>query len=151
MTDEKRKADVLRLRYVDCLSTRQIALRLSMSRRTVRDLLGQRKPKLKPAIQTRESILAPYEAKIRSELAKTPELRAPAMLERLRLVGYTGGISVLRDRLRALRDRPHVEVFSTFTTRPGERLEVDWADLGFAIAEFRGAFPLSLPCSSIHE
>ena len=39
----------------------------------------------------------------------------------------------MRDRMRALRPKPHVEVFSTFTTRPAERLEVDWADLGFAL------------------
>ncbi len=131
---EDRKAEVLRLRYVEGLSTRAIAKRLSMSRRTVRGLLGEKKPRPRAATATlRESILAPYETVVRAELTKTPELRAPAMLERLRMVGYTGGISVLRDRMRVLRPRPHVEVFSTFTTRPAERLEVDWADLGFAL------------------
>jgi transposase len=130
---DDRKAEVLRLRYVDGLSTRAIAKRLSMARRTVRALLGERKPRAHAAPAARGSILAPYELQIRAELAKTPELRAPAMLERLRVVGYTGGISVLRDRMRTLRPRPHVEVFSTFTTRPGERLEVDWADLGFLL------------------
>ena len=129
---DERKAEVLRLRYVEGLSTRAIAKKLSMSRRTVRGLLGEKKPRPR-APTPRESILAPYEATIRAELARSPELRAPAMLERLRLAGYTGGISVLRDRMRALRPRPHVEVFSTFTTRPAERLEVDWADLGYVL------------------
>ncbi len=130
---DERKAEVLRLRYVEGLSTRAIAKKLSMSRRTVRGLLGEKKPRARTAPAPRESILAPYEAAIRAELARTPELRAPAMLERLRLAGYTGGISVLRDRMRALRPRPHAEVFSTFTTRPAERLEVDWADLGYIL------------------
>jgi transposase len=127
------KAEILRLRYVEGLSTRAIAKKLSMARRTVRGLLGERKPRPHAAAIPRESILAPYEPAIRAELAKTPELRAPAMLERLRLVGYTGGISILRDRMRVLRPRPHGEVFSTFTTRPAERLEVDWANLGFLL------------------
>lgn len=127
-----RKAEVLRLRYVEGLSTRTIAKQLSMARRTVRALLGERKPSAPPAT-SRGSILLPFEGSIRAELARTPTLRAPAMLERLRAAGYTGGISVLRDRMRALRPRSRAEVFSTFTTRPGERMEVDWADLGFAL------------------
>jgi transposase len=118
---------------VDGLSTRAIAKRLSMARRTVRGVLVARKPRTRAASVARESILAPYEVTLRAELAKTPELRAPAMLERLRIAGYTGGISVLRDRMRALRPVSHAEVFSTFTLRPAERLEVDWADLGFAL------------------
>jgi transposase len=131
---EERKAEVLRLRYVDGLSTRAIAKRLSMSRRTVRGLLGERRPSTAVATTSaRSSILAPYESIIRAELGNTPELRAPSMLERLRVAGYTGGISVLRDRMRVLRPKPHAEVFSTFTTRPAERLEVDWADLGYAV------------------
>lgn len=131
---DERKAEILRLHYVDGLSTRAIAKRLSMARRTVRDVLRQRPARAGTAAPAaRGSILAPYESALRKALDKTPELRAPAMLERLRLLGYTGGISILRDRMRALRPQPHAEVFSTFTTRPGERLEVDWADLGFAI------------------
>lgn len=123
---EDRKAEVLRLRYVEGLSTRAIAKHLSMARRTIRALLGERKPPAVTASATsRESILVPYEGSIRAELVRTPTLRAPAMLERLRTAGYTGGISVLRDRMRGLRPRSHAEVFSTFTTRPGERLEVD--------------------------
>lgn len=131
---EDRKAEVLRLRYVEGLSSRAIAKKLSMSRRTVRGLLGEKKPRPRAATTTtRESILAPYDGRLRAELARTPELRAPAMLERLRAAGYTGGITVLRDRMKVLRPRPHGEVFSTFATKPAERLEVDWADLGFAL------------------
>ena len=130
---EERKAEVLRLRYVDGLSTRAIAKRLSMSRRTIRDLLGEKKPAPAPPTTTRTSLLAPYESTIRLELERTPELRAPTMLERLRLAGYTGGITILRDRMRLWRPKPRGEVFSTFTIRPAERLEVDWADLGYAI------------------
>ncbi len=131
---DERRAEILRLRYAEGLTTRAIAKRLSMSRRTVRGVLGEKKPRIRRReAASRESILAPYEALVLAALKETPELRAPTMLERLRGAGYTGGISVLRDRMRALRPRDRGEVFSTFTVRPGERLEVDWADLGFLI------------------
>ena len=131
---DERKAEVLRLRYVDGLSVRAIARRLSMARRTVRRLLGTERRAPRPPAPARTSILAPFEELIRTELRNTPELRAPAMLERLRPLGYTGGVTVLRDRMRKLRPRPHIEVFSSFTTRPAERLEVDWANLGYLLA-----------------
>jgi transposase len=131
---EEKKAEVLRLRYVDGLSTRAIAKRLSMSRRTIRRLLGQKRASTRTSTEiARPTLLGPYDSIIRVELEKTPELRAPALLERLRLAGYKGGISILRDRMRLVRPKPHVEVFSTFTTRPAERLEVDWADLGYLL------------------
>src|SRR5439155_21417373 len=109
---DDRKAEILRLRYDEGLSTRAIAKKLSMSRRTIREMLGERKPRAAAAPSVRESILAPYEPVLRAALEKGPELRAPAMLERLRAVGYTGGITVVRERMRVLRPRPALEVFS---------------------------------------
>jgi transposase len=133
-TPDDRKAEVLRLRYVDGLSTRAIAAKLSMARRTVRSVLGLKKRRVvSKEPERRESILARFEPEIRNCM-KDPDVRAPAVLERLRELGYRGGISVLRDRMRAMRPLPHVKVFSSFTDlRPGERLEVDWAHIGYAI------------------
>jgi transposase len=132
---DERKAEVLRLRYVDGLSTRAIARKLSMARRTVRSLLGERMPVGRPREPApRESILTPFEPEIRRRLEADRDLRAPALLESLRLLGYRGGISVLRERMRKLRPRPHIEVFSSFTdVRPAQRLEVDWAHFGYLI------------------
>jgi len=132
VTDE-RKAEVLRLHYVDGLSVRAIARRLSMARKTVRRLIGIERRPPRPSAQPRPSILAPFEDVIRAELKRTPEMLAPAMLERIRPLGYEGGISILRELMRTLRPRPRTEVFSSFTTRPGERLEVDWAHLGYLL------------------
>lgn len=131
-----RKAEILRLRYVDGLSTRAIAKQLSMARRTVRSILGEKRPRHRSVVErvTRESILSPYESEIKTRLKSDPDLRAPGLLEHLRLLGYRGGVTVLRDRMRALRPRPHIEVFSSFTQiRPAERLEVDWAHMGYAL------------------
>jgi hypothetical protein len=132
----EQKAEVLRLRYVERLSVRAIATPLAMSRRFVRGMLGDRKPTAPRQHVLRVSLLAADDSVIRDALKKTPDLRAPAMLERLRALGDTGGISILRKHMRIVRPRPMAAVFSTFTTRPGERLEVDWADLGYLVPAF---------------
>lgn len=90
MSDEQpsREAEVLRLGLIEGQSVRAISRRLAMSRKTVRRILGrQQKRKAKPAAAGRASILDVYEADIRQMLSNTPDLRAPAILERLREKG----------------------------------------------------------------
>lgn len=132
VTDQQ-KEDVLRLHFVEHLSQQKIADRVGLSRRTVRHILHGRKDRAAPRA-ARLSQLAAYDAAIKLELERVPAMNAPAMLERLRVRGYTGGISVLRDRMRKLRPRPHIEVFSNFAeVPPGQRLEIDWCELGYAL------------------
>ena len=129
---DKQKEDVLRLHFVEHLPSRKIAAQLGMARRTVRNVIRGRRAT--PTVRSkRPSQLASFEETIKKALDRTPGMNAPALLERLRPLGYTGGISVLRDRMRALRPRPHIEVFSHFDVRPGERLEIDWAELGYVL------------------
>jgi transposase len=79
-----------------------------MARRTVRKFLdGDRARKRDQPAVMRAKLLQPFEGAIRQILGETPEMRAPAVLERLRTLGYRGGITILRDRLRGLR--PHAE------------------------------------------
>jgi transposase len=126
-------AEVLRLAYIEGLGVRAIARRLSMARKTVRRLLGR--AQVRPAVRppARGSILDPHIAVVRKLLDETPELTAPAMLERLRPLGYTGGVSILRDKMRALRPAVRREAFLTLDFPPGRSVQVDWADFGFAI------------------
>ena len=128
-----RVAEVLRLGLVEGVAVRAIAKRLHMSRKTVRKILGRHRAPPKPASEPRGSILDPYETAIRAVLDDMPEMLAPAMLERLRPLGYTGSVTILRDRLRRLRPRPQREAFLTLDFRPGEAMQVDWADFGFAL------------------
>ncbi len=94
-------AEVLRLAYIEGLGVRAIARRLSMARKTVRRLLGR--AQIRPAVrpEPRGSILDPHVSVVRKLLDETPELTAPAVLERLRPLGYTGGVSILRDTSRS--------------------------------------------------
>lgn len=130
---DDRLAEVLRLSLLEGLSNRAIAKRLSMSRNTVRKMLcGTLATKPRPS-PPRGSILEPYKPEIKELLEETPAMKAPAMLERLRPLGYTGGISILRDYLRQTRPRPHREAFLTLDFHPGAAMQVDWGDFGYAI------------------
>ena len=131
-------AETLRLSLVEGLSIRAIAQKIHLSRRRIRKILGRAltaKDQARAASPAtpRASILDPYLPTIRKLVDDTPELRAPAVLERLRALGYRGGVSVLRDRLRTLRPRSPREAFLTLDFKPGAAVQVDWADFGFAL------------------
>jgi transposase len=138
MTPEERSAElgeVLRLRQTEGKSIRAIARETKLSRKKVRKLLALAKGIHRAkATAPRESILAPYDGTIREALDDCADIRAPAVLDRLRAKGYEGGITVVRDRLRQLRPRPKQEAFFTRSYGPGRILQVDWADFGYAIA-----------------
>jgi transposase len=129
-----RFADVLKLAFVDDLGIRAIARRLHVSRKTVRRILDQERRKQGgPPEAPRPTLLGAYDGAIRQMLSDTPELRAPAVLERLRPLGYRGGVTILRDRLRQLRPHAEREPFLTLDFAPGAAVQVDWADFGFAL------------------
>jgi transposase len=128
-----RLAEVLRLRLVEGQSVRAISRRLHLARKTVRKLLGQQRPTPPTAPPARGSVVDLYDAEIRRLLADTPDLKATTVLERLRPLGYSSGITILRERVRSLRPRPPREAFLTLDFAPGAAFQVDWADFGFAL------------------
>jgi len=131
--DSDVRAEVMRLHYLEGLSMRAIARRLRLARRTVQRHLAKLPPAPKPAPAPRTSLLDAYDPTIQALLKDTPELKTPQILERLRPLGYSGGITILRDRVRELRPRPKPAAFLTLDFHPGEAMQVDWADFGFAL------------------
>jgi transposase len=136
MTEEDksgRVAEVLRLGLIEGMAVRAIARRLQMTRKTVRKILGRHRGAPTTAAP-RTSIVDPYVPVIRGLLSESPEMLAPAVLERLRPLGYTGGVTVVRERLRSLRPRPaEREAFLILNFKPAAAMQVDWGDFGFAI------------------
>jgi transposase len=130
-------AEVLKLTYVDHLGIRAIARRLKMSRKTVSAMLDRDRAfkRLKePTVRLpRETLLTSYDSVLRKLLEDVPEITAPAALEKLRPLGYRGGVTILRARLRQLRPQPRQQVFLTLHFPPGAAAMVDWADFGFAL------------------
>lgn len=130
----RQMAEVLRLHLTEGQGIRAIARQTGLSRKTVRRMLGAAKGTREPARQRdRSSIVDSYVEEIQKLIEECAEIRAPAVLDRLRAKGYQGGITVVRDRLRQLRPRPAREAFFTRSYAPGRMLQVDWADFGYAI------------------
>lgn len=71
------RAEVMRLHYLEGLSIRAVAKRLSVSRKTVRKHLGG--GEIAPVIQkaSRPSLLDSYHQMVQTWLTEAPELRAP--------------------------------------------------------------------------
>ncbi len=85
----EKMAEVLKLRLIDGASIRAISKKLKLHRKTVRKLLGLASGKHKPKPPTpRTSILAPYDVDIRKAVEDCADIRAPAVLDRLREQGY---------------------------------------------------------------
>ena len=82
-------AEVLRLHLIEGKGIRAIAKATKLGRKKVRNLLSLSQGKDKPTpAQGRSLILAPYEEEIRKTLDDCADIRAPAMLDRLRANGY---------------------------------------------------------------
>ena len=123
-------------------SVRRIALSLGVSRRTVNKALGQverargagpSETAPRPAT-TRGSKLDAYEPAIADLLARYPDVTVQRVHEELRRLGYTGGYTVLSERVRRLRPHPVVAPVRRFETAPGEQAQMDYStyDLDFS-------------------
>jgi transposase len=74
----------------------------------------------------RTSKLDGFEPEIKKLLEKYPGLTGLRVYEEMKEAGYTGGISILRERLKKLR-APHKEPVMRFETEPGHQGQMDWS------------------------
>lgn len=110
------------------LSIRAISRRLGISRNAVRRALRRGGPPVycRPK---RPSKLDPYKDYLLQRLTEFPELSAAALFDEVRALGYSGGISILKDFTQPYRMR-RKEPAVRFETPPGKQAQADWAELG---------------------
>ena len=118
----------VRAMAADGVSQREIAARLGINRRTVRRLAEAAMPPQYERAAT-GSMLDPFEPVIRGLLEEWPQIKAPRVTEVLRDdYGYGGSVDLVRKRMAVLRPR-EVRAAQRTGYRPGQVLQVDWAEM----------------------
>lgn len=129
MTEEMRHEIVQRRQ--SGMSLRAIAEELGISRGAVHRALarvqaqrdGQTAPS--PRARKRGSIIDSFEPILKELLAKYPNLTVERAWQDLRARGYTGGYTVVRERVRLLRPRPTPALVPRFETSEGMQAQMD--------------------------
>jgi transposase len=129
MTEEMRHEIVQRRQ--SGMSLRAIAGELGISRGAVYRALervqaqrdGQAAPS--PRARRRGSVVDAFEPILKELLAKYPNLTVERAWQELRARGYTGGYTVVRERVRLLRPRPTPVPVPRFETSEGMQAQMD--------------------------
>lgn len=126
-------AQVLLL-HRDGTSARAIARALGISRNTVRRLVAGHERRRREGASALPSLPPPRPSKldvytdvIAELLRQFPDITAQRVFEELRAKGYTGGYTMVRERVQRERPRPPVISLPTPEYGPGEMAESDWS------------------------
>ena len=84
-------------------------------------------PSLGPAPVLRGSKLDRFEEQLGQLLQRYPRITAKRVFEELQGLGYEGGYSILRVRVKQLRARPAKPLTIRFETAPGVQAQMDWS------------------------
>ncbi len=105
---------------------RQIARILGIGRNTV-DKYYQAPEKVLVPRKKRVSKLDPHKETIAEYLKEDPSVGAPVVYRKIRELGYTGEMTILREYLSSVRGQQQNKTpFIRFESKPGEQLQIDW-------------------------
>jgi len=111
-------------------SQRRIANRFAVDRKTVAKVIAEHEqartgesPKQR---KPRKSVLDPFEDQVVQLLERYPDLTAVRMVEELRRLGFQGGYTIVKNRLRDLRRHPR-KLVRRFETGPGVQSQMDYS------------------------
>ncbi len=106
----------------------RIAERFGISRQTVYNHLKRAGPFPRPRPR-RGSKLDPYKKYIRTRL-EVFDLPATVLFNELKARGYRGGLTILREFVRPLKEEFTRRVSERFETLPGQQAQIDWGECG---------------------
>src|ERR1700721_1799838 len=117
------------LHWAEHWAVRKIARHLHLARRTISQYLVT--PARSAARRQRASKLDPFKATIAELLEQNAKASAMVIAQRLRPLGFTGGLSILKDYLHAVRTETATKrAYVRMEPGPGERFEIDWGHFG---------------------
>jgi transposase len=118
-----------RLHFAEHWSIRKIARHLHIGRRTIAQYLVT--PARTAARRQRASKLDPFKATIAELLEQDAEASAVVVAQRLRPLGFDGGLSILKEHLQRVRmHRQAKRAYVRMEPAAGERFEIDWGHFG---------------------
>ena len=118
-----------RLHWAEHWSARKIARHLHIGRHTLAKYLDTPAPPSTP--RQRASKLDPFKPTIAEWLAQDPTASAVVIAQRLRSLGFNGGLSILKEHLHTLRGQVAApRAYVRMEPAAGERFEIDWGHFG---------------------
>lgn len=126
------QAEILNLYFSQKKSLRSIAEKFGIHRKSVERVVRRRSVQLGRQVPVRKSILDPYKDYIKESLQKDPRVTSSALLNGVRVMGFTGSYWTLKEFVRDQRElvvRPR-EAFLRLDFAPGEVAQVDWGEFG---------------------
>ena len=121
------------------LSVSAIARQVGVDRKTVRTYIA--KGLEPPAYKKRPpapSLVDGFEPYLRERIAAYPALTAQRLFREIKERGYSGGYSVVRDRMRDIRPARIAGYETRFEMPPGEQAQVDFARFEVEFADEPG-------------
>jgi transposase len=110
-------------------SVQEIATDLKISRTTVRKYLKHPEAVIRQPRPPRPSKLDPFKDQIKQWVTEDHCTNCEVMLTRLREMGYTGGISILKEFVHPLRPAVAGQApVQRYETKPGEQVQFDWGE-----------------------
>jgi transposase len=121
--------------YEQGKSVQEIAQELSISRTTVRKYLKHPEAAIRRPRPPRPSKLDPYKEQIQKWVMEDHCTNCEVIFTRLQKMGYTGGISILKEYVHPLRPAVagHAPV-QRYETKPGEQVQFDWGEFVYETA-----------------
>jgi transposase len=118
-----------RLHWAEHWSVRKIARHLHLGRRTISQYLAT--PARRAAPRQRASKLDPFKPAIAELLQQDANASAVVIAQRLRPLGFNGGLSILKEYLHSVRGEARTQrAYVRMEPGPGERFEIDWGHFG---------------------
>lgn len=121
--------EIHRLHWIEKWSQRRIAGHLHIGRHTLAKYLDQPAPTR--GRRDRSSKLDPFKAAVAELLLQDPKAPATVIAQRLKTLGFDGGITIVKDYLLALRKSSVARrAYVRMEPGAGERFEIDWGHFG---------------------
>jgi transposase len=109
------------------MSITAIAKEMGRDRKTIRKWLQEKHPDIYHRNVAKPEKLSPFKSYIRQRMEEGC-MNAVVIMDELRAVGYTGGITILRDFMKPLRPQVSSKATVRFETPPGRQAQVDWGE-----------------------